>query len=115
MKKYCEDVSAEGYSPAVPYLPFAEDAEDKRAEAAALELLSRCKGLWVYGAEKGLSRGMQEQIVFASKHGIPIYFRDCKKKPKEIPAESTKTEKPEKKASKEPVITRAKKDPEEEI
>lgn len=75
-KRYCSHVIDCGEAPIASHLHYPLFLDDDNADDRELGLkfakliLSKCDEIWVYGER--LSGGMQEEIAFASKNGIPI-------------------------------------------
>lgn len=78
---YCRQVAAVGHTPIAPHLFFAEFIDDhdpdgrKRGMEMGIELLERCREVWVFGAEEGISEGMKREIELAGEKGIPIRYQ----------------------------------------
>ena len=66
-----------GYIPITPHIYFTRFLNDNNIEErsmgmdAGLQLLRMCSEIWVFGLDKP-SEGMQAEIAFAIRHGIPI-------------------------------------------
>lgn len=66
-----------GYIPITPHIYFTRFLNDNNIEErsmgieAGLQLLLMCSEIWVFGLDKP-SEGMQAEIAFAIRHGIPI-------------------------------------------
>ena len=79
-----------GYIPITPHIYFTRfmnvqnSKERSVAMEAGLQLLRMCSEIWVFGLDNP-SEGMQAEIAFAIRHGIPIVDGDeilsGKKKP----------------------------------
>lgn len=76
-KDLCLDAVRKGFAPLAPHLFFPafldEDvvAEREQGIAAGTEWLTRCDEIWVFDLN-GISAGMNFEIAFAIRHGIPI-------------------------------------------
>ena len=66
-----------GYIPITPHLYFTRFMDDTNSKersmamSAGLQLLLMCSEVWVFGLDHP-SEGMQAEIAFAIRHGIPI-------------------------------------------
>lgn len=66
-----------GYIPITPHIYFTRFLNDENSKErsmameAGLQLLLMCSELWVFGLDHP-SEGMQAEIAFAIRHGIPI-------------------------------------------
>jgi hypothetical protein len=83
-RKYCRFVWDRGYTPYAPHLFFPqflyEDVPEERflGIEAGLGVMLMCNAVWVF-ADDGISNGMDKEIDFALKNGIPItYFNNFK-------------------------------------
>ena len=74
---YSRAAFLKGYIPITPHIYFTRFLNDNKIEErilgmdAGLQLLLMCSELWVFGINKP-SEGMQAEIAFAVRHGIPI-------------------------------------------
>ena len=76
-KAYSRWAFLKGYIPITPHIYFTRFLNDNNIEErsmgmdAGLQLLLMCSEIWVFGLDKP-SEGMQAEIAFAIRHGIPI-------------------------------------------
>ena len=83
-KKYAAFAVRQGKLPLCPHIYFTQflndDAEDERSIGLnlALQMLKRCKEIWVFGGY--ISLGMDREIRMAQRWNIPVRFFDvnCK-------------------------------------
>lgn len=75
--EYSRAAFTRGYIPITPHIYFTRFMNDENskersmARTAGLQLLAMCSEVWVFGLDNP-SEGMQEEIAFAIRHGIPI-------------------------------------------
>ena len=85
-KKYCRFVAKDGALPIAPHLYCTEFLKDDIPEERelgmdmGLDLLGKCKELWVFGDH--ISDGMAKEIEKAFSWRIPVkfYTEDCKRR-----------------------------------
>ncbi|MCC8073677.1 MAG: DUF4406 domain-containing protein [Clostridiales bacterium] len=84
-RKYCRFAAKCGVVPVAPHLLFPQFLNETTQRALAMELdltlLKRCDEVWVFGVEKGISKGMGKEIMSAGDNGQEVrYFtEDCRK------------------------------------
>lgn len=75
-KEYCFSIANIGMVPLAPHVYFTtflndDDEQERRiGMKMALELLSVCNELWIFGTA---SEGMMKELIYAKEHGIPSY------------------------------------------
>ncbi len=79
--RYCRFAYSKGHVPYAPHLHnpqfLDESIVEERNDGIRLgfEILKHCDELWCFG--RVLTNGMEEELRYAYKHGIPIrYFTD---------------------------------------
>ena len=74
---YSRAAFTRGYIPITPHIYFTRFMNDENSKErsmaidAGLQLLRMCSEVWVFGLDHP-SEGMQAEIAFAIRHGIPI-------------------------------------------
>ena len=82
-RNYCEDALKERVIPIAPHIYFTQFLDDRIPEQRmlglkmGLELLTVCHEIWVYGKYK-ISEGMQAEIDFAERIGLPVMYKEAK-------------------------------------
>lgn len=75
-RKYCRAAVEMGCLPIAPHLLFPQFMDDNitdrsRGMARAMELLSICDEVWVFGIDN-LSEGMEKEVKWADSKSIPV-------------------------------------------
>lgn len=76
-RKYCRAAVEMGCLPIAPHLLFPQFMDDdnitdrSRGMARAMELLSICDEVWVFGIDN-LSEGMEKEVKWADSKSIPV-------------------------------------------
>lgn len=76
-RKYCRAAVEMGCLPIAPHLLFPQFLDDdnprerERGMARAMELLSICDEVWVFGIDN-LSEGMEKEVNWADSKSIPV-------------------------------------------
>lgn len=76
-RKYCRAAVELGCLPIAPHLLFPQFLDDdditdrSRGMARAMELLSICDEVWVFGIDN-LSEGMEKEVKWADSNAIPV-------------------------------------------
>ena len=86
-KRYSRYAVQQGRLPMCPHIYFTQfldddnETERRKGLNLALQMLKRCKEMWVFGDT--VSEGMQNEIKAARRWNIPIRFFDSKQR--EVP------------------------------
>lgn len=77
-RKYSRFAADNGVIPVAPHLLFPqfikEETERETALRFDMEILSRCDVIWAFGADEGLTDGMDRELDEADRIGMPVRF-----------------------------------------